>query len=533
MRWRGLYALAILTFSGLAYARAEVKPHALFTDHMVLQQGKKIPVWGTATGDAKITVSINGKDYSTTAAKGSWKVEIDPVPVGGPYELKITSTEDGKTTTQTLKDVLVGEVWVCSGQSNMEMSLGSCHEADKSIQDSTNDKIRLFTVTKNTSETPLKTFKGGPTEDHTWVECNPKNTPRFSGVAYYFGSKLQKELGVPVGLIHTSWGGTPAEAWTSKESLDAVPALKHYHENLDKRIAAFDPEKAEEDYKKAMEKYEADLAKVKAENEGKEKKDQKPEPRKPNKRQKPGQGPNDPSRLYNAMIHPLLPFPVAGAIWYQGESNAGRAYEYRTLMPTLISDWRKAWNSDLPFFMVQLAPFTKIVSKPGPSNWAELREAQLLTTKALPKVGIAVITDVGDEVDIHPKKKQPVGERLAISALNIAYGKSVEPIGPEYKSFKIEGSKIVLSFDHLGGGLECKEDKLMGFSICGDDHKFVDADAKIEGDHVVVWSDTVSKPVAVRYGWANYPVVNLWGKSGLPATPFRTDEFPETTWPKK
>ncbi len=533
MNWRW-YSLLALTATFLpTSARAEVKTHAMFGDHMVLQQGKKIPVWGTATGDAKIDVKINGKSYSTTATKGEWKVELDPLNVGTPLEMTIEADESGQKSTTTFKDVLVGEVWVCSGQSNMEMALKGCYESEKDINSSKNDKLRLFTVTKNTSDKPLKTFKAGSTRDHKWVECGPETTPGFSGVAYYFGRKLQKELGVPVGLIHTSWGGTPAEAWVSAESLDAVDALKHYNANLNKNIASFDADKAETAYQAALEKFKANVEKIKKNNEGKAKADQVALPKQPNRPTKPGLGQNDPSRLYNAMIQPLLPFPVAGAIWYQGESNAGRAYEYRTLMPTLISDWRKVWNDpNMSFFMVQLAPYTKIAPEPGDSNWAELREAQWLTTKALPKVGMAVITDVGEEADIHPKKKGPVGERLAIAALNVTYGKTNEPCGPEYSAVKFDGAKAIVNFKHLGGSLVAHGDKLLGFTVAGEDKKFHKADATIEGDTVVVSSVKVSTPVAVRYGWANFPVVNLWSKDGLPATPFRTDDFPGITQPK-
>ena len=233
------------------------------------------------------------------------------------------------------------------------------------------------------------------------------------------------------------------------------------------------------------------------------------------------------------MIHPILPFPIAGATWYQGESNAGRAYEYRTLLPTMIKDWRAKWGKELPFMVVQLAPYQAISKDPQESNWAELREAQYLTTKALPKVGLSVITDVGDEKDIHPKPKQPVGERLAIAALAIEYGQKVEPIGPTYKAMHVEGEKAVVTFDHLGGGLVGKGDKLTGFAVAGEDRKFVNADAEIKGDAVVVSSSQVSKPVAVRFGWAQYPVVNLWSKDGLPAVPFRTDDFPGVTQKKK
>jgi sialate O-acetylesterase len=277
--------------------------------------------------------------------------------------------------------------------------------------------------------------------------------------------------------------------------------------------------RARDGYADAMEKYKAEAAKAKE--------DGKTPPKAP-----ANPGPNTPTVLYNGMIAPLIPYGVKGAIWYQGESNAGRAYQYRTLFPAMISDWRKNWGEgDFAFLFVQLAPFMAISATPQESNWAELREAQLMTLK-LPKTGQAVITDVGEEKDIHPRKKGPVGARLALAARGITYGEKIEYSGPVYKSMAVDGDKAVLTFDHVGTGLEARDGALKGFAVAGEDHKFVFADAKIEGDKVVVNSPQVSKPVAVRYGWANYPVVNLWNKDGLPATPFRTDDFPITTGPK-
>jgi sialate O-acetylesterase len=279
---------------------------------------------------------------------------------------------------------------------------------------------------------------------------------------------------VPIGLINSNVGGTTAERWMSKESLEAETTIKDM-------------------------------------------------PR--------SQGAND---LYNSMIHPLIPFGIKGAIWYQGESNAGLAWQYRTLFPAMIKDWRTEWKQgDFPFFFVQLAPFTGIVNQPQDSNWAELRDAQLYTMLHSPKTGMAVITDVGDEKDIHPKRKQQVGARLAIAARAVAYGESIEPTGPIFDRLEIKGREAIVRFSHLGGGLEAKGDKLTGFTVAGDDKKFHNAEAKIDGDTVVVSSDQVQQPVAVRFGWAQYPVVNLWSKDGLPASPFRTDEFPLTTQPKK
>ena len=494
-------------------ARADVKPQALISDGMVLQRDMEVPIWGTADDGEQVTVSFQGQEATTTAKDGKWLVRLQPLKAGGPAEMTIT----GKNKLP-IKDVLVGEVWICSGQSNMEMSLKGTANAQKDIAKSRNPNLHLFTVPKLGLEKPGEDVKG------KWSECGPDTVGGFSAVAYFFGRDLQKALEVPVGLIHTSWGGTPAEAWTSRPALEANPDLKYYFEQEDK---------AAKNYPAALEKYKADLAKYKEEAKKAKAEGKTPRqaPRPPNQ---PLIGSHSPSALYNGMIAPLIPYAVRGAIWYQGESNAGKAYEYRTLFPTMIQSWRTAWKEgDFPFLFVQLAPFMKIQPEPGESNWAELREAQLLTSLKMPNTAEAVITDVGEENDIHPKRKEPVGARLARAALALAYGRKIEYSGPVYDSMKVEGNRAVLSFTHVDGGLEARGGALEGFTVAGEDRKFVKADARIEGDKVVVSSPQVQPPVAVRYGWANFPVVNLWNKEGLPASPFRTDDFPGVTQPKK
>jgi sialate O-acetylesterase len=506
-------------------ARADVALSPLFTDHAVLQRDKPIPVWGTADPGESVRVSLNNETNSAATAQangdGKWLAQLPPLPAGGPF----TMTIQGKNRVQ-LKDLLIGEVWICSGQSNMEWALRNSFDAQKDIAAAANPKIRLFTVTKAIASAPADKVKG------KWLECTPETVPNFSAVGYYFGRDLQKTLDVPVGLIHTSWGGTPAEAWTSKEALDAVPALKHYHVELAERISKYDPAKAKENYAAAMTKYkearatyETEAAKANAEG----KKPPQP-PRVPTLQASPDRSPNAPSVLYNAMIAPLVPYGIRGAIWYQGESNAGRAYEYQTLFPAMIQDWRTRWmQGDFPFLAVQLAPYRKIVNEPSDSDWAELRDAQLLATKKLSHVGMAVITDVGEENDIHPRKKEPVGGRLALLARKMAYGQDIVAMGPVYSKKRTEGNRVVLAFDNVGAGLESRGPKLTGFTIAGSDKVFHTADAEIRGDTVVVSSPSVEKPVAVRFGWANYPVVNLWNKDGLPAAPFRTDNWPGVT----
>jgi sialate O-acetylesterase len=495
-------------------ARADVKPFTLFSDGMVLQSGVKCPVWGLADPGEEVSASISG-EVSTAAPAvkadkdGKWMLQFSPLHPGGPY----TVTIKGKNTV-TIKDVLVGEVWVASGQSNMEFSLKGAFNAKEDIAKSKNPKIHLFTVPKRTADEPTTELVG------KWVECDPETVGNFSAVAYYFGRDLQKALNVPVGLIHTSWGGTVAEAWTPRGALEANPDLKGL---------VHDKERQEADYKKAQDRYKASLEKwevaaKKAKDEGKT------APQKPRAPSDPAHDPNRGSVLFNGMINPLLPYAVKGAIWYQGESNAGRAYQYRTLFPTMIESWREAWkNPDMSFLFVQLAPFRDIAKEPQESDWAELREAQLLTTEKLKHTGMAVITDVGEQHDIHPKHKEPVGARLALAALHVAYGEKILGSGPVYDKMTVDGNKAILSFRDVGQGLEAKGGPLTGFTVAGEDKKFHNATAEIEGDKVVVHSDEVEKPVAVRFGWANFPVVNLWNKDGLPASPFRTDDFPGVT----
>jgi len=388
--------------------------------------------------------------------------------------------------------------------------------------------LRLYTVPKTVALTPRDSVAPPPNpkmQTTKWYECSPESAPNFSAVAYFFGKHLRETRKVPIGLIHTSWGGTPAQSWASREALQSEPALKHYVDSLDAAVQNWDAKKEMENYELALAKWKADVESAKAEG--------KKPPIQPRKPQPPEKNPNTPSGLYNGMIAPLIPFAIRGAIWYQGESNAGAAYEYRTLFPTMIKDWRRHWSQgEFPFLFVQLAPFTKIVKEPGDSNWAELREAQLFTTTAIPNTAMAVITDVGEENDIHPKKKQPVGQRLAMAARAIAYGEKIEYAGPVFESIKAEGKKAIVTFTHAGG-LEARGGELTGFAIAGADKKFHNAKAEITGPNTVaVWSDDVELPIAVRFGWANYPVVNFWNKDGLPASPFRTDDWAVEAKPK-
>lgn len=493
--------LGLLLLAG-AGARADVTPNPLFADGMVLQQGMKVPVWGTAADGEEVTVTLQGQTVKTKAKDGKWQVQLEKLKAGGPFEMTVA----GKNSV-ALKNVLVGEVWICSGQSNMQWSVNQSADPAEVKAASKNPNIRLFTVPRKPAEKPQTTVQG------QWKECGPETVGDFSAVAYHFGRHLQKNLDVPIGLISTNVGGTRAEAWTSRAALEAMPQYKTMVEAHDKALAKYPADL--DAHKKAVEKA---------------KQDKQPEPKAPAN----PLNANSPSGLYNAMIAPLVPYAMKGAIWYQGESNAGQAYAYRTLFPAMIQNWRDDWKQgDFPFLCVQLAPYMAIVAEPQESNWAELREAQLLTALKFKNTGMAVITDVGDPKDIHPKQKEPVGTRLALAARALAYDQKIVYSGPIYDSLKIDADKAILSFKHVGGGLVCKGDKLTGFTIAGEDKKFFNADARILDDKIVVTSPMVAKPVAVRFGWANHPIVNLWNKDGLPASPFRTDTFPGLTEPKK
>lgn len=486
MRIRTCSLCLISLLAGALATRADVKLPSLFSDNMVLQQGMRVPVWGWADDGETVTVTFRGNSVTTTADNGKWMVRLPSQKAGGPETLEVS----GKNKI-AIQNVLVGEVWICSGQSNMEWDLRRSYQPEEDIAASANANMRLFLVPKLKAESPQTDTKG------SWKVADPTSTPGFSAVAYYFGRDLQKALGgVPVGLIGTYWGGSPAEVWMSREFLAARPGYKA----------------------DILDSYEAALRKAQTSRDGKLK--------------PPAWRPTE---LYNGMIAPLLPYAIKGAIWYQGESNAGRAEQYRSLFADMIRNWRVDWNQgDFTFLAVQLAPWDKnkkrsleeITAAPVESDWAELREAQWIATRTLPKVGMAVITDAGDKDDIHPTKKEPVGARLAIAAQGIAYGKSIEHSGPIYRSMRVKDGQAVLSFDHAKSGLTSKGGKLEGFAICGPDRKFVWADARIDGSKVIVSNPSVPQPVAVRYGWADYPVVNLFNNDGLPASPFRTDDFP-------
>lgn len=500
--WAILFALAGAT------AGAEVKPHGLFTDGAVLQRGIPIPIWGTAREGEQVTVSIHDQRVTTTAQGGLWMVRLKPMKAGGPYTLTITGEN-----TVTRQNLLVGEVYICSGQSNMEWPMTLTENAQEAIGQSTDPLLRLYSVPHTVSDTPLSDVNS------QWKECGPNTVAGFTAVGYHFGRSLRQALKVPVGLIQSAWGGTPAESWTRRGVLENDTTLREM-------IAFYD--QAKQQYPEALRNYQAAVEKHKEEAEK-----ARAEGKEPPKAPMPPVNPVNafyPTTLYNGMIAPLIPYAIRGAIWYQGESNAGRAYQYQTLFPAMIRNWRDDWKQgDFPFFFVQLAPFLKIETEPKESAWAELREAQRLTALNVPRTGMAVITEFGEENDIHPRKKRQVGERLALIARATVYRERVPYSGPTFDSQQIAGDKIILRFKHAKGGLVAEGGTLKGFTLAGADGKFYTANAVIAGDKVIVSAPQVPRPVGARYGWANYPLGNLFNKDGLPASPFRTDTFRLTT----
>ncbi len=424
-----------------------------------------------------------------------------PLAEGGPEDMRIEGTN-----TLVVRDVLVGEVWIASGQSNMVWPVERSNNFEAEASAAKFPEIRLFKVALETAGEPLEDVEG------EWQRCSPETVPGFSAVGYFFARRLHWDLRAPVGVIQSAWGGTPAEAWTSMEALESNPALDFYLERWDKILERYPSEMLR--YKQVLEEWEERAARMKARGED------------PPRRPRPPRGPGDPhapASLYNAMIAPLVPYNIRGAIWYQGESNAGadQAYRYRRLFTTMIQDWRTRWGQgDFPFLFVQLANFQAVET----TDWPVLRESQ---TEALHLVntGMAVTTDIGNPNDIHPRNKQDVGERLARWALAATYGRDLVRSGPLYRQMTAEGSQVRLWFDHIGGGLEAAGGSLGGFVVAGPDRIFHPAQARIDDGTVVVSSDAVPAPAAVRYAWRDHPVNTLRNAEGLPASPFRTDQW--------
>ncbi len=511
--------LSFALLSGALVAGAEaIELPKMFGDHAVLQQGEVVPVWGWGEADEAVTVEFGGQKVATKAARdGSWKVELKRMKASAEgRDMKVAGASSGAVE---VKDLLVGEVWMASGQSNMQWALSATERAKEDIPAANFPGLRMFLANRVTAATPQRDADG------SWLETTPANAGKFSAVGYYFGLKLHRDLGVPIGIIATPWGGMPSESFTSREGLMTEPEGKELVEQLDAAVRGFDEVKANANYEKALAAWKKQSAEIKEANKTAEKKQKVPgQPRKP---VSPALASNKPSAIYNAMIHPWVGYSMKGAIWYQGESNASRAKQYETIFPQLILDWRRLWKKQLPFYFVQLANFKEPSSEPGvPDDWAELQNAQLLTL-GLPKTGMAIINDIGMAGNIHPTNKLDVGHRLARWALAKDYGKDGFLIsGPIFKSSKIEGDKVKVEFEHARGLKSRDGGPLKRFEIAGKDQKWFWADAKIDGDAVIVSSAEVPKPVAVRYAWASNPEgANLVNEEGLPASLFRTDDW--------
>lgn len=490
-----------------AIAVADVRLPSVLSNNMVMQREAEATIWGWAEPGEEVMVMASWKARAKTTADadGKWSVKIKTPKTGGPYNLNIKGNN-----TIKLENILIGEVWICSGQSNMQWEMQKTENAEKDIAAANYPNIRLFTVKRVIAGKPQDDCEG------SWAECTPETVKGFSAVGYFFGKHLFDEMDVPIGLVSTNWGGTLAEAWTRREILENDADLMPIIERHEASVANF-PNVLKR-YNKDMKAWEMKTEKAKAEG--------KKAPRRPRKPAARDQ--NSPSSLYNAMIAPVIPYAIKGAIWYQGESNVSRAHQYRKLFPTMITNWRDDWGQgDFPFYYVQIAPY-----KYG-NNAAseELREAQLLTL-SLKNTGMAVTSDIGNTQNIHPINKLDVGKRLALWALAKDYGKKdVVFSGPIYKSMKVEGYKIRLSFDCTGSGLMTNDGKEVShLTIAGKDKKFVEAKGVIDGDTMVVTAEGVNNPVAVRYGWSNMAEPNLANKEGLPASSFRTDDWPGKTF---
>lgn len=456
------HVLGILLLFFVQLVIGQVTPNSLFQNHMVLQRNKPIAVFGKAITEKTVTVTFKGKKYSTKVKNGYWKLYLDESKAGGPYNLTI----EGKNSI-VLRDVLVGEVWLCSGQSNMEMPIRGnkgqpINGSNSTILNSNNTQIRLFKVGRKISQTPVNSCDG------EWKLTNPSTVGNFSATAYFFGKTLQEKLNVPIGLITSSWGGTPAEAWTPKEIIESeFKDFKGWNKDSSK------PQK-------------------------------------------------NPSVLYNSMIHPLIPFTFKGVIWYQGESNKNYHQNYKQLFSSMIKSWRKEWNQgEFPFYFTQIAPLGW-----GGENQAYLREAQLKTMLSVAKTGMAVTLDIGEKTCIHPAEKLKVGERLALWALAKDYDfNAIQFSGPVYKSMTVNQNKVLLHFDHAPLGVFNFGKEMNGFKVAGEDKIFYEAEAEIKRGVLTVWSDKVKKPIAVRYGWADWVEGSLFNTAKLPASSFRSDDW--------
>ena len=520
MHFKNFSALFIALFLFTATTYAQLQVADIFTDHAVLQREQYVPVWGTASAESEITVTLNGKTQKTTAAAdGHWMLELAPMKAGGPYTLTVNDI--------TFNDIYVGDVWICSGQSNMDMTISKrgrdwagVLNAEEEAAAADYPEIKILDVWFHPTDEAIDTVEG------EWQTLTPEYAPYVSAVAYFFARDIYKKHKVPMGLITTTYGGSCAEAWASKEALEAHPNLKFLLDNYANKKANYTPSIAEmTKHRDAFKKWKQETREAIATGGSRK--------RLPNSKD-PRWDKHHPAVLYNGMIAPLIPYAIKGAIWYQGESNQNSAHVYEEIMETLIEDWRSRWGvGDFPFLYVQLANYGKTYDTAAAegAGMTRVRDAQLKNL-SIPNTAMAVAIDNADPdnmKNIHPKNKQEIGRRLALAARAKAYGEDVVYSGPVYDYALIKGNEITIYFKDLGKRqkLVAKGGALKGFAIAGADKKFVHAEARIVGNTIVVSSKKVKDAVAVRYGWNNNPEVNLYNSAGLPASPFRTDNWSE------
>ncbi|QDV40747.1 hypothetical protein Enr13x_05830 [Stieleria neptunia] len=505
-----------------AVAFAELSVPRFFSDHMVLQRERSAPIWGTATPGADVTLDFNGTTATTKAdAAGKWRVGIQ---TGAADASGSTLTIRSGGETIKIDDVLIGEVWFASGQSNMAFTMRGAASYDAARAESDLPAIRMFNAAATTAVEPQDDIAG------QWSVCSPDTLASYSAVAFFFARKLHQELDVPVGVIKSAWGGKPVETFTSRQALETLPGTKRLVDAVIKADKAYDPEKAKVAYQARLDQWQADAA----ERRNRPNEQRARAPRKPTPPKRPLNTEGKPGVLFNAMIHPFVGYAMRGAIWYQGEANAKPgAVPYDQTLPLMIRDWRQRWDDEFSFYYVQLANFRGASTEPGtPDPWALLQDRMRLILDTTPKTGMAIINDVGAAGDIHPKNKKDPGERLARWALAKDYGRDLVYSGPLYRDSKIEGNAIRVTFDQAGEGLKSRDgEALKRFEIAGKDQQWHWADAKTVGkDTVLVSSDEVPAPVAVRYAWASNPEgANLVNSEGLPASVFRSDDWDDVT----
>jgi sialate O-acetylesterase len=549
---------SILLLSAMSLSAA-IRLPAIFGDNMVLQRNVKVPIWGWANPGEEVQIIFRSKAFKAVADQnGKWNTKLGIYSAGGPYQMLVKAG----TEQVTIKNILIGDVWVTSGQSNMEFGIQTERNGAEAIAKATDTLIHFFYVPMAFALEPKSDIAGvnANSPNGKWVVCSPQimNNPQwawhgFSAAGYYFAQQIRHTTGAPVGMIATYKGGTPAQAWVSVDGLKKQPAFTNYvskHQALadhyedakatyPQQLSTYNDalkqwnDEVGKDYAVITKQWTADVVQAKAAGQKPpaQPKPSRPAPQNPTP---PEGGFGAPGNLYNAMVAPIIPYGIKGVIWYQGEGNGDRlpdAVEYKDLFPRLINDWRAHWQqSDLPFIFVQLTNYRNPAVQPSEGNWPWVREAQLKTL-LLPQTGMAVITDIGEADNIHPKNKLDVGLRLALAARHVAYGENIVFSGPIYRSMKIEGNKIRITFTNIGSGLTTDTTnkgnviELKGFGIAGSDQKFSWAKAMIDGNTVVVWADDIKDPIAVRYNWADNPPGNLYNKEKLPAAPFRTDSW--------